>query len=138
MVTVRKLEPHDLHAVHSWFRHREGDRFDVEFLPKSGGFVAESDGALVACGYLMRSYDDEGRPAMALMEFLQVNHEVSEQAAGRGLLRIALFIEDLSRKLGFRYILGFTPENHFTLAKFYERQGARQYGKLMRLFQKLL
>lgn len=101
------------------------------FVPKESGFVVSDSRGNVAVGFLILT-----NCPMAIMEFLQTNNERSEADQGKGLLKLAFHIEATAKALGFNGIMGFTPEDHDSLARFYFRQGAARATKLMRLFYK--
>lgn len=98
-------------------------------LPEGSTFVVEKDGVLTACGALMLT-----NAKVAWMEFLATNHELSEVTQARSLTILATRLRDLAKFLKYKSVMGFVPEDHFSLADFYSRQGAVQYKKLARVF----
>lgn len=130
---LRKLEPNDVETIGPWYEEK-GDFLNDEWIPKGTAFVVDSDeGQALACGFLLLT-----NSGIAFMEFLATNPKVSEFEQARALRFITLELERLSKGLGFKVILGFVPEDHFSLVKHYQRQKAFMGKKLMRLFWKPL
>lgn len=131
MMEIRRLDPAEWESFRGWYRARGDDLPPSDMAPLQSGYVAADERGAVGVGFLILT-----NSKMALMEFMQTNQDRSEIDQARALTRLAHFIEDTAQKLGFRVILGFVPEDHDTLARFYFRQGAVRAKKLMRLFYK--
>ncbi len=130
-MNLRQLQPEDVPLIGTWYEEK-GDFLNEEWIPKGTAFVVEDDGPL-ACGFLLLT-----NSGLAFMEFLATNPKRAEFEQARALRFLTLELEKLSKQLGFQVILGFVPEDHFSLVKHYQRQKAFMGKKLMRLFWKPL
>ena len=130
---LRQLQPSDVLEIGPWYEEK-GDFLNEEWIPKGTAFVVEdAKSDLIACGFLLLT-----NSGIAFMEFLATNPKKSELEQGKALRFLTLELEKLSKQLGFQVILGFVPEDHFSLVKHYQRQKAFMGKKLMRLFWKPL
>lgn len=130
MIQIRMIQPKEIDEIAPWYAAR-GDGFLRDWLPTETGFVAHDARGLVAAGFLLLT-----NSKLCFMEYMNTNPERSEIDQGKGLLKLAWNLEKLSKSMGYKVILGLVPEDHFSLAKFYNRQKARPASKLMRLYYK--
>lgn len=129
---IRKINSADIKVVTPWYLAR-GDDFLTDFCPMETGFVVEDTGTLIAVGFLLMT-----NSKLCFMEYLQTNNNESVAKQGKAIILLTKFLEKLSKELGFKVILGLTPEDHLSLAQHYERRGALFGKKLMRLIYKRL
>lgn len=129
---LRQLNASDVEVIGPWYEEK-GDFLNEEWIPKGTAFVVQDQVGLVACGFLLLT-----NSGIAFMEFLATNPKRSEFEQARALRYLTLELEKMSKALGFKVILGFVPEDHFSLVKHYQRQKAFMGKKLMRLFWKPL
>ena len=127
---IRLIKPEEIAEIAPWYAAK-GDGFLDDWLPKDTGFVAHDARGLVASAFLLLT-----NSKLCFMEYMMTNPERSEIDQGKGLLKLAFSLEKLSKSMGYKVILGLVPEDHFSLAKFYNRQKAKQATKLMRLYYK--
>jgi hypothetical protein len=130
MIQVRQIKSKEIDEISPWYAAR-GDGFLHDWLPQETGFVAYDARGLVASAFLILT-----NSKLCFMEYMMTNPDRSEIDQGKGLLKLAFSLEKLSKSMGYKVILGLVPEDHFSLAKFYNRQKARPATKLMRLYYK--
>lgn len=130
---VRALDPVEWPDCEPWYKAR-GDGLPLSMLvPINSGFIVEDEAGKIAVGFLIIT-----NCPTAQMEFLMTNHDRPIKDQSRGLTKLAKHIEAVAKGLGFEGIMGFTPEHHDSIAKFYIKEGAARAVSLMRLFYKRL
>lgn len=130
---VRALDPVEWPECKPWYNYRGDELPFDDLVPLKSGFIVEDHKGKIGVGFLILT-----NSKTAIMEFLMTNHERSNLDQAKAVTKLALHIEATAKALGFTVIMGFTPEDHDSLGKFYYRQGAARATKLMRLFYKKL
>lgn len=118
-ITVKRITAGDLDLIRPWYVVRDGEMPSLDLLPMETGFMFYVDNAPVGVGFLLLT-----NTKLALLEFMQTNHEMPVATQSRVLRHMVLFFEEMAKKIGFAVILGFVPADHVSLAKFYVRQNA--------------
>lgn len=72
------------------------------------------------------------------IQALQTNKSLNELTQGKGVKMLIDHFQVTAKALGFKHVWGMVAEDHFTLARYYLRQGAQMGRKLMRVFFKTL
>lgn len=132
MLSIRRMTQEDWPLVEAMFKEKGLVIYRSDF-PDTTSYVVEDRKGLIAAGCLILTNAN-----FTIMEHLQTSPKRSQALQSRALRALALYIENLSKSTGAKFILGFVPEDHFSLAKFYLRQGAAAYQKLFRVFSKRL
>jgi len=130
---VRALDPVEWPEFRPWYKYRGDELPFDDLVPLQSGFVVEDEKGKLAVGFLIIT-----NSKTALMEFLMTNNERHQLDQAKAITKLALHIEATAKALNFTVIMGFTPEDHDSLGRFYFRQGAARATKLMRLFYKKL
>lgn len=131
-----QLERYDktLHAsmVQPWYDVK-GDGATVDWLPSGSTYLVRTESGYVASGALLLT-----NSSLCFMEHLATDPSARQVTQAKALRFIALSLEQIAKSLNYTVILGLVPEDHFSLAEFYKRQGARLGTKLMRVAYKAL
>jgi len=124
----------ELHSamVTPWYEHK-GDAPVVAWLPVGSTYLVAHGDEFLACGSLLLT-----NSAICFMEHLVTNPKARQMSQGKALRFIAISLEQIAKNLNYAVILGLVPEDHFSLAEFYLRQGASLGQKLMRVTYKQL
>lgn len=114
--------------VYAW-HEAKGDGVVADWLPKETTYLVLDDKyGLVAVGALLLT-----NSAVCFLEHIATNKDVSETTQAKAMRFLILSLEQIAKSIGFKVILGLVPEDHFSLAEFYKRQGALLGSKLMRV-----
>lgn len=125
-IKIRPFQETDLDVI--------GDWYDVPLLPEIRGdlgLIAEQDGTLIACGFLIKT-----SVCFCLWEYVQTNKNALHFTRAKAVKLLTEAAIDLTRSLGFKGLMGFTPAKNTALLKFYKRIGAFQGGTDFRLVMK--
>jgi hypothetical protein len=125
LVKYDKQEHYELIA--KWYAAK-GDTPVVNWLPDTTYLCFDDKHGFSGVGALLLT-----NSAVCFLEHIATNQELSETTQAKALRFIVLSLEQVAKNAGYKVILGLVPEDHFSLAEFYKRQGALLGSKLMRI-----
>jgi len=113
--------------ISSWYAAK-GDSPVVNWLPDTTYLCFDDKHGFSGVGSLLLT-----NSAVCFLEHIATNQQLSETTQAKALRFIVLSLEQIAKNAGYKVILGLVPEDHFSLAEFYKRQGALLGSKLMRI-----
>lgn len=107
--------------VRIWYK----DACGLPLFLNDMGYVVEDGGQYIACSFLILTNSH-----FAIMEHLQVNPNVSKIKAGRAVIRLASFLGETAKGLGFKSILGLIDVENTSIRKMHKKCfGSFEVGK---------
>lgn len=129
---IKHLAPDEFKAMSNWYE-AAGDTTMLDMVPLNTAWGIFEGETPVAIGVLELT-----NGPTCYIQALQTNHKLSELTQGKGVNLLTKYLEATAKTLGYKYVWGLVAEDHFTLARYYIKQGALMGRKLMRVFFKKL
>lgn len=125
----------------------ENDKSEVSGWFKSNGFIEPSDDIKGSIGVIVEKNDTKcavgwllpTTSSICFYEWVQTNPKISVYLKSKSVSALTRFMLKTAKELGFRHLMGFTPESNTSLLKFYKnRLGASIGSKSLRSVYKEL
>lgn len=126
---IRRFKDSDEAVVRPWYESK-GEHVPADWMRGPIGFIVEDEKPL-ACGWLLAT-----NAGVCFGEYYQTNNKAPIIKQARALTFMARSIRDVARGLGFKAIIGLVEDEHYSLHKFYEKEGAVPSKKRFKLFYK--
>ena len=128
---IRTLKPADIETIEGWYAGRS-KKLPPEWMRGDFGFMVEDrSGTPVAVAFLIRTYS-----GICLCEHVQTNPQAPQYTQSKALGFLVRSLVLLVKDMGYRCIMGFVPEGHKSLQKFYRRNGGLSPEVTYRAFYK--